>query len=256
MKHLIIPDVQAKPGVPLDHLSWIGQYILDKRPDVVICLGDFADMESLCSYDKGKKCFEGRRYKADVRAAQEAMEKLLYPIKEYNHRQMLNHKARYKPRMVLTLGNHEQRIERVIDLQPEFDGVISYNDLPYEDWETVDFLKPVEINGVLYVHYMANPMSGNPYGGSSLNQLMKVGQSFVVGHKQTLDVATRFTVSGQQQWGIIAGACYLHDETYKGHQGNHHWRGIIVLHDVCDGTFDPMFVSLKYLKERYSNEPL
>ena len=61
MKHLVIPDVQAKPGVPLEHLDWLGQYIVAKKPDVVVCLGDFADMESLSSYDVGKRSYEGRR---------------------------------------------------------------------------------------------------------------------------------------------------------------------------------------------------
>lgn len=252
MKHIIIPDIQSKPDVSLEHLEWIGKYIVDKKPDVIVCLGDFADMESLCLYDKGKKCFEGRRYKADIRAAQEAMEKLLNPIKEFNNKQRDAKQKQYKPRMVLTLGNHEQRIERAVENQAELEEVIGYHNLPYEDWEVFDFLDPVEIDGIIYVHYLANPFTGKPYGGTALNQLMKVGSSFVVGHKQTLDVATRFTTNGKQQWGIVAGACYLHDEKYKGYQGNHHWRGIIILHDVREGNCDPMFVSLNYLKERHS----
>jgi hypothetical protein len=36
-----------------------------------------------------------------------------------------------------------------------------------------------------------------------------------------------------------------------GAQGNHYWRGIVVLHEVVDGCFDEMFVSLKFLKDRY-----
>jgi hypothetical protein len=252
IKHLFIPDVQAKPGVDLEHLKWIGQYIVDKKPDVIVCIGDFADMESLSSYDKGKKSFEGRRYKADIAAAKKAMDLLLEPLKQLQARNTENHRKQYKPRLVMTLGNHEQRIERVCNDNPELDGVVSYSDLPYEDWEVHDFLKPVVIDGVLYVHYLANPMSGKPYAGTALNQLVKVGQSFCVGHKQTLDVATRFTISGQQQWGIVAGACYQHDEDYKGFQGNAHFRGVVMLHDVHDGSFDPMIVSLKYLKQRYS----
>ena len=49
-KHLIIPDTQCKDGDNFEFLSWIGQYILDQKPDTVIHLGDFADMESLSSY--------------------------------------------------------------------------------------------------------------------------------------------------------------------------------------------------------------
>lgn len=252
MKHLFIPDVQAKEGVDLEHLSWIGQYIVDKKPDVIICIGDFADMPSLSSYDKGKLKFEGRRYKKDIAAAKKAMDLLLGPLREYNERMAHQHKARYKPRMVLTLGNHEERIQRAINDNSELDGLMSYNDLPYEDWEVHDFLEPVFIDGVCYTHYMANPMTGRPYGGMASTILKNVGHSFVVGHAQKLEVATRHLTTGQQQWGIIAGACYTHDEDYKGYQGNNHWRGMILLHRVKDGNFDPCFISLDYLKEKYS----
>jgi hypothetical protein len=101
---------------------------------------------------------------------------------------------------------------------------------------------------------MANPMSGKPYGGMASNILKHVGESFTVGHKQTLDVATRFLpASGRQQWAIVAGACYTHEEDYKGYQGNHHWRGIIVKHNVKDGSYNPMFVDLDFLKRRFGS---
>lgn len=255
-KHLFIPDIQAKEGVPLEHLKWIGQYILDKRPDVIIQIGDFADMPSLSSYDKGKKSFEGRRYKKDIDATTKAMNLLLQPMRDHNKRVKAHKHAQYKPRMVLTLGNHEQRIERAVEMQPELEGMMSYDDLPYLDWEVHDYLKPVFIDGVCYTHFMANPLTGQPYGGMAATILKNVGHSFVVGHAQKLEVATRHLITGQQQWGIIAGASYLHDESYKGHQGNQHWRGIIMLHDVKDGSFDPMFISLDYLKRRYGKNDL
>lgn len=253
-KHLFISDVQAKEGVSLEHLNWLGQYILKKKPDVIIQVGDFADMPSLSSYDRGKRSFEGRRYKKDIAAAREAMDILLGPMKEHNKRQKETKHAQYKPRMVLTLGNHEHRIERAMESQPELEGVIGYHDLPYEDWEVHDFLKPVVIDGVMYVHFLSNPMTGKPYAGTALNQLAKVQHSFCVGHKQTLDHATYFTPLGKQTTGIVAGAFYQHNEEYKGYQGNAHWRGVIMLHDVKDGCFDPMFISLDYLRRRYENK--
>jgi len=67
MKISVIPDCQVKPGVDLSYLTWIGKYLAEKKPDVIVCIGDFADMESLSLYDVGKKSFEGRTYKADLR---------------------------------------------------------------------------------------------------------------------------------------------------------------------------------------------
>ena len=80
---MVLPDVQAKPGIDFSYLRRYGQYMLDKRPDVVVCIGDFADMPSLSSYDKGKKSFEGRRYKRDIEAAQFAMQAFLDPMETY-----------------------------------------------------------------------------------------------------------------------------------------------------------------------------
>ncbi len=44
------------------------------------------------------------------------------------------------------------------------------------------------------------------------------------------------------------GSSYPHEESYLGGQGNKHWRGIVLLHDVEDGSFDEEFISLKRLE--------
>ena len=93
--HLVIPDVQIKPGQDTSFLTAIGAYIVEKKPDVVICLGDFGDMPSLSSYDFGKKSFEGRRYRDDVAAVHAAMQVLLNPIIEYNKNATKNKKKVY-----------------------------------------------------------------------------------------------------------------------------------------------------------------
>ena len=253
--HLVIPDTQVKRGVCLNHLKALGQYIVDKQPDVIVHLGDHADMESLSSYDKGKRSAEGKRVQEDIDAAINGLKVLLQPLYDLQQEQLEEYgEVLYTPKLLITLGNHEFRIHRHVDANPELHGFLSYDNLRYKDFgfEVYDFLDPVIVDGVTYVHFMANPMSGKPYGGAALNVLKNVGESFTQGHKQTLDVATRFLPSsGKQQWAIIAGSFYSHDEEYKGYQGNHHWRGIIVKHNVKDGSFNPMFVSLDYLMDRY-----
>ena len=89
--HLIIPDVQAKEGVDISHLEWIGRWAAEKKPDVIVCLGDFADMPSLSSHDiKGSKYFEGLRYKTDIQVAKDAMQILLKPLKDLQSKQRKN----------------------------------------------------------------------------------------------------------------------------------------------------------------------
>src|SRR5574343_1440588 len=149
MRILVIPDCQVKDGVPLEHLDWAGKAIVDYKPDVVVNIGDFADMPSLSTHDKvGSKYFEGKRYTKDVEVVKEAMKVLLKPLKDEQMRLKRNKEKIYKPRLVFTLGNHENRINRAINNNPMLEGLISVKDLGYEkDWEVHEFLHPVFING-------------------------------------------------------------------------------------------------------------
>lgn len=251
-KHLVIPDCQVAPGTPIDHLELIGRMIVDVQPDVIINIGDFADMESLCEYDKGKACFEGRRYRKDIECSERGMRCLLGPVTRYNNSLRRNKKRLYSPRYILTLGNHEDRINRAIQKQPELEGVISIDNLSYEKfgWEVYPFLQPVEVDGIAYCHYFHNKLSRTPHPNSKL-MLAREHRSCTQGHVQTLDYDVQYGGDGKALHGIRAGACYTHDEVYKGPQGNIHWRGVILKHNVKDGEYDPEFISLRGLKERY-----
>jgi hypothetical protein len=249
-KILVIPDVQAKHGVDFSYLTSIGNYIVAKKPDVIVQIGDFADMESLSSYDKGKKSFEGRSYQRDIQAAREAMDALLTPIYEFNAKAKKNKEKQYKPRMILTLGNHEDRINRAINEDRMLDGLISTDDLPYEDWSVVPFLDVICVEGVAFSHYFTSGAMGKPVGTAQA-LLSKKHMSCFAGHQQGRQIAYGKRADGKEISAIICGSCYEHFENYLGPQGNQHFRGLYMLHDVNDGSFDEMAVSIKYIKEHY-----
>ena len=252
-KHLVLPDVQAKPGVDFSYLSKIGRYACEKKPDTIICIGDFADMPSLSSYDVGKKSFEGRRYVEDIKASKDAMVSFLSPIWDYNARAKKNKEKQYKPKLVLTLGNHEQRINRAVNDDAKLEGVLSISDLGYEEygWDVHNFLDVVVIDGVAYSHYFTTGLMGRPVTTAAAC-LSKKHMSCIQGHQQGLQIATGYKADGGLLTSVIAGSCYEHDEDYMSSQGNRHWRGFLVLHDVQDGEFDLMPVSLNYLNKKYA----
>lgn len=252
MKHFIIPDCQVRPGDDFTYLRKIGQYIADKQPDVIVCLGDFADMPSLSSYDVGKRQYEGRRYRNDVDAAIDAMGALMAPIYDLMQSQRRNKKKVYSPRMIMTLGNHENRINRAVDSDPKLEGLISVNDLGYSEfgWEVHPFLSVVVVDGIAYSHYFPTGVAGRPATTANA-QLSKKHMSCVAGHQQGLQIATAHRADGKRLTSIIAGSCYEHDEDYLGPQGNKHWRGCLMFHEVDDGQFDLMPISLDYLNKRY-----
>lgn len=248
--HCVIPDVQAKPGNDFSYLKKIGMYIVAKKPDVIVCLGDFADMPSLSSYDKGKKDFEGRRYTKDIEAARAAMKTLVEPLNRYNDKARRNKEKLYKPRMVLTLGNHEHRIHRAVNDDPKLEGLLSIKDLPYSHWEVIPFLETINIDGINYSHYFTSGVMGHPITNAKL-LLQKKHQSCVQGHVQTMDIATDYRADGTPIIGLFAGCCYEHNEDYLGPQGNQHFRGIHMLYEVDNGSFYHHAISLKYLQEKF-----
>jgi hypothetical protein len=89
-------------------------------------------------------------------------------------------------------------------------------------------------------------------GGTIENKLKHIGQSFTMGHQQTLQMGIRYLNNGKALRGLVVGAFYQHQEDYMGPQGNHHFRGCIMKHEVEDGNYNIMELSLAYLLKRWA----
>lgn len=252
--HMIIPDTQVKEGVDTSHLSWIGKWAAEKKPDVIVMLGDFADMPSLSTYDVGKKSFEGKRYTKDIQASLDAMQKLMLPIQEEQARLVTNKKKAWNPKLILTLGNHENRINRAIESDPKLEGLISTDDLCYKEagWEVHPFLEVVVQDGIAYSHYFTTGVMGRPVTSARAMTTKKM-MSCTMGHVQKTEIdLSSFRADGTPVISLFAGCCYLHDEDYLGPQGNVVHRQIWMKYEVKDGFYYPHAISLEYLRKRYS----
>lgn len=250
--HLIIPDPHAKPNNSFDRFRYLGNLIADVKPDKVICIGDWAEMESLCSYDKGTRGFEGRRYRHDVDAAVEAQEVMFAPIKARKKKQ---------PEYYMLIGNHDQRIEKAVEKDPaQLEGVISLQDLKYEEfgWNVTPYngSSPgvLQLDGVAYSHYFISGVMGMAIGGThpAYQMLNKYHVSCVQGHSHTTDYCVRHTANGRNIHGLVVG-CYTDDRPdFAGAANDMWWRGVVVLHDVENGEYDPEWISLKAIKKDYA----
>jgi len=232
---VIVPDTQVQAGTPLDHIEALARYIVKRRPANIVHIGDAYDLKALSSYaDRAER--EGLRLLDDLTHGNKALAIIPKAIAAYNKRAK---KKVYRPNLILTLGNHEHRLNRYLGEHPELEGII---DLPKHvkraGWQLVPFLQPVMIDGVMYIHYLPNPMSGRPIGGTVENKLNKIPHSFVHGHQQHLQFGRRQTMTGTHHFGVVAGSFYQHDEPYRG-ANNTEWRG---------------FVHLKRFVNRYGNE--
>jgi hypothetical protein len=251
---MVVPDTQVKAGDPIDHLTAAGKWAAEKRPDVIILIGDWADMPSLSSYDVGKKSYEGRRYSDDVAASIAGMTAFMKPIREEQARRRRSKLKAWNPRFVITLGNHEHRINRAIENDPKLAGTISIDDLQFKEFgfEVYDFLQTVNIDGVMYSHYFTSGCMGRPVS-SARALATKKHMSCVMGHVQQTEIdLSQKRGDGKFITGVFAGCFYQHDEHYLGPQGNEVRRQCWMFYNVKDGQFDIHALPLEYLRKRYS----
>lgn len=251
-KTLVIGDTQLAHGVSTTHIEAAGQYIVEERPDEIVVIGDWFDLESLSRYASNEEK-EGRRLKLDMDAGVLAMKLLLAPLKHLQAIARRDKKKLYRPKLVFTMGNHEVRLSRFLSEHPHLIGSLpDINKMLNEfGFEVYEFLEPyIGYGNLHYFHYLANPMTGNSIGGSIDNKLNKVTYSFVMGHQQHFQYGERQQATGKPQIGIVVGAFYMHDEAYKGFQGNTHSRGTVVIHQGESYT-DVEYISCERLINKY-----
>ena len=252
MRHLVIPDIQAKPGVPLKHVAWAGNYIRAKRPETIVILGDLFDYPSLSTYDSAsKKADKGVNVKEDYLAGKTALDMLMKPWQGIRA---------YKPKLVFIGGNHEDRLTRHLAEYPFLRGSL---DAPLDyvasrGWKYIAFGNYTTLDGVRYSHLHARTSKGGAtatslrYGAPSAAAQVKNNMcSCTAGHKPGLDISPPIIIDGRVYRGLICGSFYQHEEVYRGMVGNEHWRGILQKNRVKNGDYDLTEISLDYLREKY-----
>lgn len=250
--HLVINDRHAAPGEKLEPNDWIGELIADIKPDVVIDNGDGADMPSLSSYDRGTRAFQGRNYREDIASAVEANDRIWSKIRG---------RKKKLPYRVTTIGNHEHRITKAINLSPELDGAISLDDLDLRNYynDIIDYEGQtpgvIEIDGIYYAHYFISGVKGLPISGEHPAHALitKQNASCTAGHLHTLDFARRTGIDNSVRLGLVSGISSYFKPDYAGVATKLWWRGVVVKHNVENGNYEPEFISLDRLRDVYEN---
>lgn len=231
---------------------------MDTCPGTIVDLGDFADMESLSLYDQGKVAAEGRRLQRDIDAATDARQRLTQPILELQTKQRRNKEKVYKPRLIALGGNHEYRLARHMENNPALFGQfdVDVSGAKAQGWEYYPFGQIVKIEGVAFCHYFTKPGSNRGWSGKYIahHLLLNLKESCVQGHTHGFNYHQETTVLGRKLHGLVAGCYFEHEEKYAGRDNQAWWRGITLLHNVCDGNFEIEQVSLAELKRRYAHD--
>lgn len=248
--HLFVTDQHAHAKHNNRRAEYLGHLINDLRPDVVVFGGDLADMPSLSSYDKGKKAFQGRTYRADIDAANDFLDRCWGIVRRAKKRM---------PRRIALEGNHEERIRRAINIQPELEGTIDLKDIQFENYfdEFVPYQGTtpgiITVDGIHYSHYFVSGNLGRPLGGEhpAATLLAKQGESCSAGHSHLADVAIRTAASGRKRIGLVGGCFQDYDADWAGASNRLWWRGCVLKRNVDRGMYDFEFISLDRMKKEY-----
>lgn len=109
----------------------------------------------------------------------------------------------------------------------------------------------MEIDSIKFCHYFSNPYSGRPIGGTIHNRLSHIGSSFVQGHQQGFQYASK-QFPDHIKHGLVCGRFYQHHESYRTQDVQQsEWSGIVMLNRVNDGDYDLMPLRMEYLREKF-----
>lgn len=247
MRTLVIGDAHVEAGEDLARFRALGNYIRELQPDNIVQIGDFITLDSLSAWDKNKRLkMEGRRFQEELDHARDALALMMAPIDYDNARKAKNKKQQYKPRMVITSGNHEDRFYRYLDSNPELVGVVDLaRDIGFDEWgwETIPYRQYAEIGGVSFTHAPMNGMN-QPLGGVYIAHRAALAhvRSVVFGHTHRLLVGS-YTAHGEhaQQVQTVNVGCFFEGipDYAKGSQSSiDWWRGVVILDHYGENQID------------------
>jgi len=253
--HLIIPDPHSHPDHNNDRADWIGKLIKEVKPDLVMNMGDTADLPSLSSFDKGKASFHGASYAKDINAHLDFQERLWAPMKKSKKK---------RPHRVILEGNHERRINTVLEQEPHLASGgtgfgISYRDLDFESyyddihWYRGGTPAVATYDDIAYAHFFISGVMGRAMGGANhaSTMLNKNHCSSTCAHSHLLDFAVQTDARGKKMMGLVAGVGQDYNSGWAGDVNRLWWQGVIIKRNVADGLYDPQFVSMNTLRKEY-----
>jgi hypothetical protein len=253
---IVFTCAHSNPEVGNERFNWLGDLIEDIKPDYVVDLGDGADMSSLNSYDtRYPKAIVAQSYERDINSYNDAQSRLWdrYSLKK-----------KRRPYRIGFCGNHEERINKAVSLDPRLEGSkygISFSHLQTDHW--FDEYHPyhnsapaiADYDGVSYSHYFSAGNYGTAISGlhHAYALLQHRHHSSTCGHSHKRGIYFRDSAYPRPLIGLVAGNFKGKEETWAGQSNNEWWSGVIIKREIDNGVYDPEFVSMERLRKAYGN---
>ena len=250
---LAIGDLHQDPRHPdrLNVLTWIARYASLHRFDHIVQIGDWSTWDSVNQHDRNDTA--GARHKPSIARDMENLKDSLAAWRA-------GIDPDYKPRQTVVLGNHENRLERFENANPEalgmFTGERDQSFLQY-GWKTRPYGEMFYIEGVAFTHHPVNGV-GRAFGGETGPQraASKTTVPMVSGHTHKrqvhdaakigpVDVISMVEIGCALPWGVV--------ESYAKHGMTGWYYGVCPM-TVHGGVItDLAFVSMLTLEREYGD---
>lgn len=237
------PEIEDK-----SRFRWMGKYIREHKPDVVVQIGDFATLDSLNTHVPNET-FQGKSkptYMRDMESFNHALEAMDLPDGLDRH---------------CTLGNHERRLFLFEDRAPEAYGMMQcelQKIFERHKWTFSPYGVITYFGGVGFVHAAINRM-GKSIGGKNAENTVanELVHDLVFGHSH-IERTTRYSKIGPNNYVISCNVgCALphgHVEEYAAHAMSGGWSWGIMDLTIQHGHIQGRsWVSMEELGERYGS---
>jgi predicted MPP superfamily phosphohydrolase len=251
---LVIGDLHQDPRCEhrLPVLTWAARLASEQRYDRIIQVGDWGTFDSVNQHDKNDT--QAARYKP--------------PVKDDLSNLLASHQAfrrgmseDYRPKLDFLLGNHEHRLERFENANPETQQTFTLaRDETFAQfgWRTRPYGELFYVEGVGFTHHPTNG-AGRAYGGKTGPQRAANESTVPVvsGHTHRrqvhdspkigpIDVISMVEVGCGLLWGEV--------EPYAKHSLTGWWYGLTDM-TVQGGVIrDLNFRSMLSIRDRYSDD--
>lgn len=240
-----VGDAHDTPAIPdKSRFEWIGKYVRAIKPDVLIQIGDFADLDSLNTHIPNET-YHGRAkptFMADMASFNEALGHIDCDGIEKH----------------CTLGNHERRLYLFEDRAPEAYGMMQFElqrIFERHKWTFSPYGEITFYGGVGFVHAALNRL-GKTYGGKNAEQTIANDclHDLVIGHSHTDRKHRAAKIGHNNEVQVINTGCAL-PSGYMFQYAQHATTGWS--YGICDFTIQhghvqsQHFVTMQELGERY-----
>lgn len=247
----------ADPSASNDRFDWLGNFIYDLKPDLVIDLGDGADMRSLNSYDtRYPQQIVTQSYEEDINSYNDSQDRL---------RHKFRHMRRKKPFWIGFEGNHENRIKKAVALDPRLEGSkygVSFRHLQtdyyFDEYHEYENSAPAiaDYFGVSFAHYFSSGNYGSAISGihHAYALLQHRNSSSTCGHSHKRSIFFKDSAHPYPIIGSVVGCYKGKDEGWAGQSNKEWWKGILVKRELENGVYEPQWISMKTLEREYGGK--